>query len=100
MYCCQSFENYVLRAGTNGISIVLCSGPKNLQFAMQYRVVSDGMDLEKEMPVISSLQGGITLIATVRVLFCPFCGTELSKIIESYQEQFNELALLHRGISQ
>ena len=85
-------------AGNSGISALVVNRSDNITFRMQSRSVS----IEDEERFINNdtpLSVNFKLSFTTGIRYCPFCGTELKKLInEETKQNLLELAERHRQI--
>jgi len=83
-YCCGNFKESVEMVGSKGLSII----PEHIEefnlnfFVIQYRNYDIGHEIE-----VKTLS-----IGNQAIHFCPWCGSNLSKLISDNLKEFIELA--------
>jgi hypothetical protein len=101
LFCCSGFEIRIDNAGTEGLSMLIARDAKRIIFELQFRAVS----VEEEAAFVqsgpnSSYEGCIKLASSVRVSYCPYCGTRLASLIKiSNYKAFLSLAEKHQPFS-
>lgn len=78
--CCQNFEELTLNAGGKGFSAIPLHENDFLFFLLQYRSER------------TNVKEGVIKIADIGIKHCPFCGTELAKIISENEAHVIQLA--------
>lgn len=75
-FCCGPFEEYYLRAGERGFSIVISSHNETPLFRLYMRAVAHG---EEQLFAGHAGFPDTTLTAYLPLQYCPFCGKRLKK---------------------
>jgi hypothetical protein len=95
--CCDVFDWLVSSAGKAGLSIILrYVGDKNT-FFLQMRICdADQTSKYEQLPRNIGLPRPLRVAEQQGIKYCPFCGAELSRLIESRRDDMEELVEKHK----
>ena len=101
LFCCQGFEILVKDAGCDSISALITREGKRINFELQFRAVSaEEEEAFSQSARQSSYEGCVKLAGSMRVNYCPYCGTRLASLIKvSNWKEFRSLAEKHKPFS-
>lgn len=101
--CCSRFDDFLLEAGKAGYSVIVRRLGDRIGFFLQSRACDfEQIDKIVNGPRVDASLSPCTirLAAATRIRYCPYCGRELSQVIESWGEHANELASRHKPYEQ
>jgi hypothetical protein len=98
MYCCQGLKNLIGAVGQRGLSVVVHEKP--FGFSLQSRAVSpEDLSRLSQEPTPLPIPGHVTLVASMRLSYCPFCGTKLRRLVPaSNLRRFQALVERHKEL--
>lgn len=105
MWCCDTFERLLERAGEKGTSIIAVSDGQRRRFYIQARPFEKDV-VEKysaiknntgtnSWPRLTDSRGTpapYVSVMQIPIFFCPSCGVNLEKMINSNLTEFDQLA--------
>ncbi len=107
-WCCLPFENSIKHLGSKGISVFaeIACGYKN------FALVAQSIEKEEYLQMINAEKGSweklreaiindyphFTVTTYAQIKFCPFCGCDLSELIERKPKEFDELNKLAKKL--
>lgn len=86
-YCCDTFEWLISDKGKKGLSIL------PVEIAQKYCFV-----LQSRSHDIDNILVGNHIVFQQTIHFCPWCGTNLSELIENNKAKIAELSKLNKNI--
>jgi hypothetical protein len=100
MFCCRGFEALTEQAGQKGISVLIFESGGRFLFELQSRAMSkeDEAIFTQDLTRLPG-KGTMTLVANVRLSYCPYCGTKLQSLVKrSTRKAFEAFAEKHVGL--
>jgi hypothetical protein len=95
VFCCAGFQNHITLAGERGLAILVKRIANGLAFEFQSRGVAYE-DQSKLHPI--PIEMNINIASSVGLRYCPWCGAECRKMLESAPDFFSQLARKHESL--
>lgn len=97
MACCIALESLMKGVAGRGISVLVRKHRNGFQLRLQFRSLSlIDMRLLRKNPIPINNSFDVSIGGSIVIRFCPFCGTDLERLIESDYDKFNTLAQNHQ----
>ena len=95
--CCESFAAHVAEAGHRGLSIIPAKGAERHYFVLQsrgcdYADIQQLRDLPRSPMNDVSHAPLINLISEIGISFCPWCGSNLRRVIDAEIDAVQDMA--------
>lgn len=93
--CCSGFQNLIDQAGSSGLSVIVVLRGENIKFRIQSRGCK--WNDVKQLHFLSEFvrDGKVNIVEQTGLLYCPFCGTKLEKLVTKNRDILEKLAIEH-----
>jgi len=95
MYCCHAFENLIKNAGKRGHAVLVGRLKGEIFFSLQMRALDfPDMGQASQLSKDTDIEY-LTLTASMRIRYCPSCGTCLADIARANARSIKKLIPQH-----
>ena len=95
-FCCPGLQNSIESAGERGAAVLVYRSSVGIGFYIQSRGVAfDDVDKLALLPPTPDIK--INVSSEIGLTFCPWCGRQLSTLVDASPEVFEKLAQTHRS---
>jgi len=92
-FCCPGFQDAIEEAGHRGIAAVVAKTSVGILFLLQSRGIAFDDVSKLVAPAVN-----INVSSDIGFRYCPWCGKELTELVEAAPKVFDELAEKHQKL--